>query len=132
MQRAIPTAAAPIAVAYDEALPMTSAANGHALKLRAASDAIPRGKGDPPSWAELVARADKVNLTVTGPIAPPGGTRCAGLETAGGRRLFSTQAMLVEGVEDNRDRMLRSALAAAIWATPRQIEPATTETPTDG
>lgn len=117
MQATIPTAAPvePTADPREDDQPMTWAADQHAQELRRQSDAGPRSKGDPPSWADLVAKAERIGLTVSGPISPPGGTRCAGLDS-GGRRLFACQAMLVEGVNDNRDRLLRAALGATLWA----------------
>jgi hypothetical protein len=108
--------------------PMTDRANEDADLRRAESDARPRSKGDPPNWADLVAKADMVPrelggpCTITGPIytGPVMTTAqaCAALEAADGRRVIGVQAYLRDdgNMMDNRDRLLRAALGAALWA----------------
>ena len=97
---------------------MAIAADAHARELRAASDAQPRAKGDPPTWASTIAKAELVGLVVSGPIAPSaGGTMSVSLlRAATQQRVYSAQAQRYDGEDDNRDRLLRAGLNAALWA----------------
>lgn len=109
---------APTAAALERSTdaPITAAFENHGLMLRAQSDAQPRTKGDPPTWAATAAKAEAAGLTLTGPIAPSSsGTWSVSLLHANGRRVFSAQAQLHEGEDDNRDRLLRAGLNAALW-----------------
>ena len=96
---------------------ITGAFEDHGLVLRAESDARPRAKGDPPTWAATVAKADALGLTVSGPICPSAGsTMSVSLLLSNRRRVFSAQAQVYDGDDaDNRDRLLRAGLNAALW-----------------
>ncbi len=110
----VPTPAELEAPARDQ--PITGWFEDHGLQLRAESDARPRVKGDPPSWAATAAKADALGLTLSGPIAPSSGnTWSVSLQRSNGQRVFSAQAQVYVGDEDNRDRLLRAGLNAALW-----------------
>lgn len=111
---AAPTQAALERPAGDQ--PITGAFEDHGLVLRAQSDAQPRTKGDPPTWAATAAKAEAAGLTLSGPIAPSAGnTWSVSLLRSNGQRVFSAQAQRHEGEDDNRDRLLRAGLNAALW-----------------